>query len=437
MLLVLAPKITNRLRYIFNLLLNDLLGLETCFTASLDEFSTYEGAKFSYGVSLESDALFFAANHLLFETGISSCEVSCFDYAGSKAFFAVYQKSSAMPFDVFAASFFLVSRYEEYLPQMRDEHGRFRAMQSEAYRNGFLRKPLVNSWALELKKVLQDRFPELEFSLPSFKFIPTIDVDAAFAYKHKGMTRAVGGFFKAINRSDYQELRERIEVLLGRRADPFDTYEVIMALQKKYSLKTLFFILLADYGVNDKNLPVQNRYFRQIIRELADYADVGIHPSYASSGNAAVLQKEISRLSGILHRDILKSRQHFLRLEMPTTYRNLINCDIAEDYTMGYAEEAGFRASICSPYNFFDLDLDRKTPLRIFPFALMDGTLNDYMDLTPVQASDLISNLMKEVKAVGGTFISLWHNSTLNDQRHWKGWLMVYEDMIRLAVKGK
>lgn len=433
-MLVLAPKITNRLRFTFNLMLSDLLGVEPAFTVSTEEFLNCDGPKLSYGIHLNDDHIFFASNRLLFENGISTCEISYFDFMGSKAFFPVYQKTSALPFDVFAASFFLVSRYEEYLPHMRDEHGRFRANQGDAFRNGFLRKPLVNIWSLELKRILQSRFPELKLKLPVFTFIPTIDIDAAFAFKHKGLTRAIGGFVKAIKRGDMVEFRERLDVLLGLKTDPFDSYGLHLELQQKYALKTIFFILLADYGVNDKNLPVHNRFFRQIIRELADYADVGIHPSYASTGNPAVLEKEISRLAAILHRDITKSRQHFLRLELPLTYRNLINCDILEDYTMGYAEEPGFRASICTPYYFYDLDLDTQTPLRIFPFALMDGTLNDYMDLTPAQASEVITQLMKEVKAVGGTFISLWHNSTLNDQHHWKGWLKVYEDMIRLAV---
>lgn len=433
-MLVLTPKITNRLRFTFNLLLGDLLGVEPVFTVSKEEFLSFDGPKLSYGITLNDDHLFFASNRLLFENGISACEINYFDFQGTKAFFQVYQKTSALPFDVFAASFFLVSRYEEYLPHMRDEHGRFRANQGEAFKNGFLRKPLVNIWSIEIKRVLQSRFPQLKFKMPAFTFIPTIDIDAAFAFSHKGLTRALGGFVKALNRGDMVEFRERLDVLLGRRSDPFDTYSMHLELQRKYALKTIFFILLADYGVNDKNLPVHNRFFRQIIRELADYADVGIHPSYASAGNATLLGKEISRLSAILHRDIIKSRQHFLRLEMPSTYRNLIHCDILEDYTMGYAEEPGFRASICTPYHFYDLDLDTQTPLRIFPFTLMDGTLNDYLDLTPAQAFEVITQLMKEVKVVGGTFISLWHNSTLNDQHHWKGWLKVYEDMIKLAV---
>lgn len=437
MLLVLTPQITNRLRYIFNLMFFDLLGLEPVFTTSHDEFTAFSGAKLSYGVNVSDSELFFASNRLLFETGISACEINCFSPSGTKAFFPVYQKTSALPFDVFAASFFLVSRYEEYLPHMRDEHGRFKAAQSEAFSNGFLRKPLVNLWSLELKKILEARFPGLEFRLPVFRFIPTIDIDAAFAYKHKGLTRAVGGFIRALNNRDYREFRERLGVLFGHRPDPFDTYRIHRELQKKYSLRAIFFILLADYGPFDKNIPVHNRYFRQVIREIADYAEVGIHPSYASAGNAAVLQREISRLAAILHRDITKSRQHFLRLEMPLTYRNLIHCDILEDYTMGYAEEPGFRASICTPYHFFDLDLDTESPLVIHPFTVMDGTLNDYMDLTPAQGLQVITQLLNEVKAVGGTFISLWHNSTLNDQKHWKGWLKVYEAMIRMAVKAE
>lgn len=433
-MLVLVPKITNRLRYTFNLMFCDLLGIEPSFTTSADEFLAFSGPKLSYGVNLDDDQFYIAAHRLLFETGISNCEVSCFDYEGSKAFFPVYQKASALPFDMFAAAFFLVSRYEEYLPHMRDEHGRFRAAQSEAFRNGFLRIPIVNRWSLMLKKILEARYPGLNFRMPVFRFIPTIDIDAAFAYKHKGVTRALGGYLKALNSGNFIEFRERLEVMLNRKPDPFDTYSIHLALQKKYALNAIFFILLADYGPYDKNIPVHNRYFRQIIRELADYAEVGIHPSYASSGNITLLQKEITRLSAILHRDITRSRQHFLRLEMPETYRNLIHCDILEDHTMGYAEEAGFRASICTPYHFFDLDLDTATPLKIFPFTLMDGTLNDYMDLTPSQALQIISQLMQEVKAVGGTFISLWHNSTLNDQHHWKGWLEVYEEMIKMAV---
>ena len=90
-MLVLTPKITNRLRFTFNLLLGDLLGVEPVFTVSKEEFLSFDGPKLSYGITLNDDHLFFASNRLLFENGISACEINYFDFQGTKAFFQVYQ----------------------------------------------------------------------------------------------------------------------------------------------------------------------------------------------------------------------------------------------------------------------------------------------------------------------------------------------------------
>jgi hypothetical protein len=108
-------------------------------------------------------------------------------------------------------------------------------------------------------------------------------------------------------------------------------------LQREYDLQPLYFILIANYGEYDKNLPVNNLKFQQLIKSLSDYAEVGIHPSFGSSTSYKLLTSEIERLSRILNREIVISRQHFLRLDFPITYRNLIQADITDDYTMGYA----------------------------------------------------------------------------------------------------
>jgi hypothetical protein len=287
---------------------------------------------------------------------------------------------------------------------------------------------------LYLSKLLHSRFQGLKQKQSFYRFELSIDIDAAFAYKHKGLTRAAGGFLKTIQKKNIKEFGERINVLLNRHKDPFDTFDYLFQLQAKYQLKIIYFILMADYGPRDKNLPVNNRQFHKLIKLLADYADVGIHPSYASNMEAEKLKIEITRLSKLLHQDVTKSRQHFLKLEFPITYRNLINHDILEDYTMGYAEEPGFRASICSPFYYYDLDMDMVTHLKVHPFAIMDGTLNDYLRLTPLQAIDVLESLIAETRLVNGTFIPLWHNHSLSDQNEWEGWLMVFEKMIELAA---
>jgi hypothetical protein len=434
MLQIFADKITHRTKYIFNLIFKDILGVNFILTDSPEEFKKMSGAKISYSVNPIADELHFTARHLLLESGITEQNIAMFDYEGQKVFFAT-GKSSALPFDVFAASFFLVSRYEEYLPHIRDSHDRFDAKDSLAFRNGFLQKPVVNIWVNRIKEILKTRFPDIVFPERKYEFISTIDIDNAYAYREKGFTRTIGGYLKSLSKLDIKEIVERNKVLLGLQKDPYDTYEFQLEMLKKYKFKSIYFILLGDYGENDKNLPPESEKFQALIKMLGDYADVGIHPSYGSNKSKEQLKKEVDRLSKILHRDITQSRQHFLKLTLPDTYRNLIDLDIRDDYTMGFAAQVGFRASICTPFNFYDLDMELETKLKVHPFAVMEGTLKYYMNIEPENAMDKIRPLIDEVKAVKGSFITLWHNDTMNDQKLWKGWKSVYEEMIKYAIE--
>jgi len=436
MLLIYTPRITNRLLYITGLIIRDLLGIELAFTSREDEYLDCEGPKLCYGKCLAAGDLYIASSGLLFETGISGREMHHFDFGDSKAFFPVYDTTSLFPFDIFSASFFLVSRYEEYLPHIRDIHGRFPAEESEAFKQGFLQRPLVTIWAVALREILAARFPSIVFRKRTFRFQPTYDIDAAYAFSHKGLTRTLGGFLKAILAGNYKELKQRLRVLLNLESDPFDTFALQFIWQKQYDLHPVYFILFADYGLNDKNMPVNDRNFQALIKAIADHAEVGIHPSYGSNKNPVKLATEIARLSKVLRRDITCSRQHFLKLELPATYRNLINLDITDDYSMGYASQPGFRASICDTFNFYDLDLDTETKLRIHPFAIMEGTFIDYFGIKPEHAYPHIDPMLCEVKSLGGTFISLWHNQTLSNEGLFKGWVTVYEELLKNATSG-
>lgn len=433
MFLIYTHKITHRNKYIFNLIFKDTLGIDFALTQELDEFKSYEGAKLSYTHNPIGDELFFTSRNLLFETGITEQNISVFDLNDSKVFFAT-GKLSTLPFDVFAASFYLVSRYEEYLPHIRDEHDRFDAKDSLAFTNGFLHKPLVNTWALWIKDLLLKKYPTLVFPEQKYQFVSTIDIDNAYAYREKGFTRSVGGYLKSLSKFDFKEIYERTRAILGLDKDPYDTYEFQLEIIKKYNLKSIYFFLLGDYGVNDKNLPIESKKFQSLIKMLGDYAQIGIHPSYGSNKSKTQLKKEVERLSKVLHRDITQSRQHFLKLTLPETYRNLIDLDITDDYTMGFASQVGFRASICTPFNFYDLDMELERKLKIHPFAMMEGTLKYSMKVNPEDAMNKIKPLIDEVKKVDGVFMSLWHNDTLNDKKIWTGWKAVYEKMVQYAA---
>ena len=432
-MLLLVSKVTGRVMYVFDLIFSQLLSVEFDVTTDVEQFKAYEGPKLHYGFQSIDNEPFLKAIDLLFERHIHELPTDSVDFEEVVGLFPVYGKHLMMPFDVFAATFYLVSRYEEYLPQVRDRYGRFQAESTWMFENGMLQKPLVNIWVKALGDKLKAIYPELQIQGRKFNFIPTYDVDAAWAYKHKGLYRTLGGFVKDLVEGNRERIRERHQVIRGKRKDPFDSFDFQFDLQKEFNLSPIYFILCGDYDTNDKSISIRKDAFRALIKRIGDYADVGIHPSFSSYLDPVRLQTEVERLSSVLNREVTKSRQHFLRMTMPRSYQRLIELDIHDDYTMGYASQVGFRAGTATAFRFYDLESDVITSLTIHPFAIMDGTLKDYLKLSVTDSYNIVSKVVDEVRKVNGTFIYLTHNETLGGEKRWVGWPEMYRKIIECA----
>lgn len=428
MILIYTHKITPRVTYIFKQIFVRILQIPVSFTTTVDEFVAHNGLKMTYSKSPLGKEFFVRSHDLLFEQGINDIDINVSKWDDTSCFFSA-GNTSTIPFDIFAASFYLMSRYEEYLPYVQDKNERFPATESLAYKNKFLDKPLIDIWAFKFLGLLKEKFPTFEYQDRKFEFISTIDVDNVYAYKQKGIIRNFGGFFKDLFNLRLDNAIERIAVLLNLKKDPYDTFDLLLDISKKYKIKTIFFFLIGDYTTYDTNVSSSNSTYQSLIKSIADYVDVGLHPSYFTMKSTNKLKIEKKRMEAIVNKPILKSRQHYLRLKLPETYQNLIDLEVEEDYTMGYANHYGFRASTCTPFYFYDLDFEIQTPLKIFPLTVMDTTLNDYLNYVPAVAKSKIEQLKKEVQAVNGTFISLFHNETLSENKRWKGWQRVYKDM--------
>lgn len=429
MLLVYTHKITPRLSYIFKHYFVRILQIPVAFTTKVDEFVAHNGPKITYSKTPLGTEFFIRSNDLLFEQGINDIDIQISQWDDVPCFFAAGEKSS-IPFDIFAAGFYLISRYEEYLPHVQDIHERFPAEESLAVKNNFIEQPVIDIWVYKLLEALKDKFPNYNYQTRDFNIISTIDVDAAFAYKNKGIVRTVGGFLKDMLQFRFLKFWNRLLTVFNFKKDEFDTFSELLKIKKEYNVTTLFFFLIGDYTTFDKNISSSNNKFKSLIKSVADYASIGLHPSYFTLKNIEKLKKEKLRLETILNTPITFSRQHYLRLSIPETYQNLIDLDIEQDYSMGYARTVGFRASTCTPFYFYDLDFEIQTPLKIFPFAFMDVTLKDYMNLSPEQSLQKILELKQAVKSVNGTFISLFHNETLSENEVWKGWNTIYKTTV-------
>jgi hypothetical protein len=433
MVLIFLPAITNRARYIFRLYFDDLIGLEFSLTSSADEFQSYTGPKINYSNKNFGKEIFINADTFLFERDISMPHFRLSEYNGIPAFFGQPDVNASLPFDPFAAGFYMVSRFEEYLLFKGDRFGRFRSEDSIAFQGKFINKPVVNLWANMIRDLLVSEYPDLRPKEKKFRFIPTIDIDHAYAFGHRKLSRIIGGFSRDISNGKFSNVLLRTRVMFKKEKDPYDNYDVILQMHRSYNLKPLFFILFAEYGNNDNNVSLHNKEFRALIRRLDKEAEVGIHPSLASNRRFSLLDKEIYRLCDLLDRQVIRSRQHFLKISLPRTYRNLLKCGILHDYSMGYATVPGFRAGIADPFRFFDLVESKETGLVIHPVTVMDVSLRDYQGLDPRKSLDEILSIMNTVRSVNGEFISLWHNESFSETGRWKGWRAAYEEMLKHA----
>ena len=411
----------------------DIYGVDYKLTTNKDEFLSSDVAKINYSEERIDGSIQIIPIDLLFETNILQKKIKVSNWEKQIIFFKTSENAD-IPFDLFAASFYLISRYEEYLPFSADKHGRFEANQSLAGKNGFLQEPVVDQWMCKIGEMLSEKFPNFKPCERKFKYISTIDIDNAYAYLYKGTVRTIGASMRDLFKLDFNENMKRFQTLTGEK-DPFDTYGYLDAIHKKYNISPLWFFLVGNYNTYDKNLPLDNEAFQELIKEVCAVSEIGIHPSYESNESFDQLKKEFDYLSGVTCKPLTKSRQHYLKLLFSETYQNLLKLGIKEDYTLGYASDVGFRAGTCTPFQFYDLYNEKATDLKIYPFYVMDATLNQYLKLDVDEAVELIAKIIKKVKQVNGTFISLWHNESLSDHGHWKGWEPVYKQMLEIIFE--
>ncbi|MDZ4679124.1 MAG: polysaccharide deacetylase family protein [Saprospiraceae bacterium] len=435
-LLIFAEAPSPRLTYTTDLLFRQLSGIPCRVTDRREEFDAYLGPRLNYSRDATSEnALWVAPCGLLSETGIRAQSCDFFMAGETPALFPTPVSGAHFPFDLFAAAFYLVSRYEEYLPAARDAHERFSSGSSIAAQNGFLQRPVVNEWVILLAKALQALYPTLSYQPLPYQFQPTYDVDIAWAYGHRPLWHHLGTIGADLVKGQWQRLGNRIAVGRGQAEDPYFTFPWLEALHQRYELQPVFFFLLGDYSRLDPNIAAKNPPFRQLIAQMGAVHPIGIHPSYAASKDPGRMGIEVERLAEICGRPVVRSRQHFLRLRFPDTYRQLLNADIREDYTLGYADQPGFRAGIAAPFYWYDLEREESTPLLLHPFQVMDVTLQQYMGLSPSEAVAVCAKLSDAVRATGGVFSTLWHNSSFSALHGWDGWAAVYEEIMRNSLK--
>ena len=434
LILVYSHEQSERLFYTLDFIFGRVLNVPWAITSDKDDFINHMGMKLSY-----SNDYALRPNvqpcGFLHEKVIRKIKPDLMLHKSENEFaFFFTSDDSFLGFDLFALCFYFISRYEEYtFVSSGDDHlDRFSYSDSFIHSKVSPTKPLVDIWIWKFWSKLKAHFPEINInSSPQVNFLSTIDIDRAWAFAHRGLIDLVGGSVKDLIKLDFTGLKNRINANIHPDNDPFFTFDYLRQVHIKNNVKPLFFILSASVrDTIDENVSLQHPAMIKLITALCEEFDVGLHPSIQSHTHIDILTAEKSALERLTGRPISKSRQHYLKLNFPQTYRNLISVGMRDDFSMGYHDKVGFRAGTAHLYHWYDIEYDKITPLMIHPVTLMDMSLKKYQSSNPASAFDTAKDLIDQIKSTGGQFQLLWHNSSFYNSNGWEGWKELYESIL-------
>ncbi len=324
--------------------------------------------------------------------------------------------SKSYSIDILASTFFMLSRWEEYVSPERDAHNRFPAKSSIAYKFAFLDRPIINEYIEFLWALLVGIGCDQKRKERAYLLMPTHDVDRPYLFSswHQNI-RLFGGYIK---RLDIQGLFDFCKYAISG-IDPWDTHDLFMDLSEKANVKSYFFFLPKGKNKHDGRYDVAEPKIKDLYQNIKDRGHhIGFHPSYNAYNDIELFKKEKNELEVAVGEKVIFGRQHYLRFSTPRTWQIWDECNMEWDSTMSYADCSGFRCGVCYPFPVFDIEQRKQLKLWERPLIVMEGSLVGYEKLSLVEAKNKVDILKSEVRKYNGEFVFLYHNSSFFEGRY-------------------
>ena len=325
--------------------------------------------------------------------------------------------------DLIASTYFLLSRYEEYInpTSNRDTHGRYIGKLSIPAKANFIHRPIIEEYGQLLRNLLE----QTDITLPPIPqkinhIYLTHDVDSITNYRR--LRGLIGGLLRREN------ITTILKSLININNDPAYTFPWILSQDNLLQQATKIYFIKATRNATSFDHPSYNltgKNFKYLIKEILKSSPntiFGLHASYKSGDTPDIIPDEQRLLQyAIENQQVTTSRHHYLRSLQPEDMESLIDAHITDDFTMGYADIAGFRLGTCRAVRFINPKTKRLTSLTLHPLTIMDCSLSEphYMNLNYNQALSYAQTLIEQTKKYNGDLCLLWHNTRFtNDNYH-------------------
>ena len=416
-LLIYTPKLTSRIQYIFDFIFKDILKSSIEFTNDRITFIRHDGAKINYSESPIEGSIFFKQCPFLLETRISSFKPGLTGFGNGKAPFPV--NDSALPFDVFAASFYILTRYEEYNFASHNSI-EFSAVNSLQHTCRILQQPVIDEWALLIKNLILTRFPEKHFGSRHFLHLPVIRIDL-YPLSPVGLINKSTTFLKSLTHKDGRA--QLFDAITGMATDADKNLNFVNDLFRTNSITPFFFI----DGMHGE---IEMEACRILLNRITVAANFGV----LLNRDLALQKKYLSNTCVLYETLPIENAPATLQLEalhLPDNYLQLLESKISADFSMGYLTRIGFRAGTCTPFRWYDLQVEKETALKIYPYCITDNALQL---LGLEAASDTCTALIERLKMVDGLFCSNWSLKSLSENVKFKKWKTLYLSVVKEAA---
>ncbi len=328
--------------------------------------------------------------------------------------------------DVIASSFFLLTRYEEMIRRdVRDDHGRFPGRASLAWRAGFLHRPIVDEYRELMRGWLATIGFHVEKDTSRFSVCLTHDID--YLERYGGLCDIVGTIRRSKGIANrFGETVRHLLTWSGLRRDPFDNIDDVVSLDEQLwktnvpvAASPIFFFQAGSPLDETSRYDVFDRKVRAAMEQVkAGGARVGLHASLAAGREPALIGGELEKVTRAWGGEIRANRHHYLAWREIEDGYDLAAAGVRDDYTLGFADVAGFRMGTCRPFPLFDPVRFQYFGITEHPLAVMECTLvwERYMGMDEEDALRYCVVLAEAARAYGGELVILWHNTELAEE---------------------
>lgn len=346
-----------------------------------------------------------------------------------------------MEIDIIAASFYLISRYEEMIfRDIRDEHKRFLGKDSLLYKSGNLFVPVLDYYGKLLRENLRLLGIDVKEPPEDYNSISlTHDIDMPWHnFNLFQAFRTIGSSLKHHRKLIIWPLFN----LFGYyKKDPLYVFYKILSYDKKIKKKVnkceeIYFIVAGRRKKMKSTCNYISKFYFKVLLKLLkkEKANVGWHISYEAANDFSLMKEEKKKLEYFLRKEVKESRNHFLRSCEPENCQLLCDLGIEDDYTMGFADKIGFRLGTSKNVKWINPVSGKLTDLKLHPLQIMDVTLTDYMKLEYKEALNMCKSIIQETKKNNGDLTLLWHNSTLSSEcQNYTN--KIYEELLNYIIE--